>query len=42
MLKSGNETNERISPLFIFINKAALPLDLKIFSNLINSFLIKN
>ena len=41
MLKSGKETNDRISPLLIFINKAALPFDLNIFSNLLAHFVLK-
>ena len=38
MLKSGSETNDRISPLLIFINKAALPFDLNIFQILLAHF----
>ena len=41
-LKSGTETKDKISPLFIFINIPAPPILLKIFCAFNNSFLIIN
>ena len=40
--ESGNETRDKISPLRIFINNAALPIVLNVLFACINSSLIKN
>ena len=40
--ESGNETKDKISPLWISINNAALPIVLNILLASINSSLIKN
>ena len=40
MLKFGNETKDRISPLFTFISKAPPPVALKVLIAWFNSLLI--